>query len=129
MITSRRCGTSRPSTPAGGWGWEGPAGWPNILDSATVLAALASTGAAPATDETLRSGRPSLEDADEAAAPAVLGSTPIGLVLVGGPGDGCRARSFTDDGAAARELPVALTTSNASRCARLIRYPTVTGTA
>jgi Ca2+-transporting ATPase len=35
-------------------------------------------------DETLRSGRPSLEDADQAAAPAVLGSTPIGLVLVGG---------------------------------------------
>ncbi|WP_307167312.1 prenyltransferase/squalene oxidase repeat-containing protein [Streptomyces rishiriensis] len=26
--------------PPGGWGWEGPRGWPNFLDSANVLAAL-----------------------------------------------------------------------------------------
>lgn len=26
--------------PPGGWGWEGPHGWPNILDSANVLSAL-----------------------------------------------------------------------------------------
>lgn len=29
-------------SPAGGWGWEGPRGWPNILDSANVLSALAA---------------------------------------------------------------------------------------
>lgn len=28
--------------PPGGWGWEGPRGWPNILDSANVLSALAA---------------------------------------------------------------------------------------
>lgn len=30
--------------PAGGWGWEGPRGWPNTLDSANVLSALAASG-------------------------------------------------------------------------------------
>lgn len=30
--------------PPGGWGWEGPRGWPNFLDSANVLAALAAGG-------------------------------------------------------------------------------------
>ncbi|ORT57408.1 prenyltransferase/squalene oxidase repeat-containing protein [Streptomyces sp. CB03238] len=32
--------------PPGGWGWEGPRGWPNFLDSANVLAALAAGGEA-----------------------------------------------------------------------------------
>lgn len=39
-------------TPAGGWGWEGPRGWPNILDSANVLSALG----AGEPDEHLRRG-------------------------------------------------------------------------
>ncbi|MFI9332832.1 prenyltransferase/squalene oxidase repeat-containing protein [Kitasatospora sp. NPDC052868] len=30
--------------PPGGWGWEGPRGWPNFLDSANVLSALAPAG-------------------------------------------------------------------------------------
>ncbi|MFF5496702.1 prenyltransferase/squalene oxidase repeat-containing protein [Streptomyces aquilus] len=30
--------------PPGGWGWEGPRGWPNFLDSANVLAALTPAG-------------------------------------------------------------------------------------
>lgn len=30
--------------PPGGWGWEGPRGWPNFLDSANVLSALAVAG-------------------------------------------------------------------------------------
>ncbi|WP_207709686.1 prenyltransferase/squalene oxidase repeat-containing protein [Actinomadura macrotermitis] len=30
--------------PPGGWGWEGPRGWPNILDSANVLSALVAAG-------------------------------------------------------------------------------------
>lgn len=30
--------------PPGGWGWEGPRGWPNILDTANVLSALTSGG-------------------------------------------------------------------------------------
>ncbi|MFL6117954.1 MAG: prenyltransferase/squalene oxidase repeat-containing protein [Catenulispora sp.] len=41
--------------PAGGWGWEGPRGWPNFLDSATVLSAL-SRGRAPESDAALRGG-------------------------------------------------------------------------
>jgi squalene-hopene/tetraprenyl-beta-curcumene cyclase len=36
--------------PAGGWGWEGPRGWPNVLDSTNVLSALA------AGDENLQRG-------------------------------------------------------------------------
>jgi len=28
--------------PPGGWGWEGPHGWPNLLDSATALRALSA---------------------------------------------------------------------------------------
>ncbi|MBO3741335.1 prenyltransferase/squalene oxidase repeat-containing protein [Actinoplanes flavus] len=32
------------ASPPGGWGWEGPRGWPNILDSASVLAALVVAG-------------------------------------------------------------------------------------
>ncbi|CAL9423572.1 Squalene--hopene cyclase [Streptomyces sp. enrichment culture] len=41
--------------PPGGWGWEGPHGWPNFLDSANVLAALAPAGGEePA--EVLRTG-------------------------------------------------------------------------
>lgn len=39
----------------GGWGWEGPRGWPNILDSANVLSALASGGGGEP-DEPLRRG-------------------------------------------------------------------------
>lgn len=31
-------------TPAGGWSWEGPRGWPNFLDTANVLTALAAGG-------------------------------------------------------------------------------------
>ncbi|MEV6315553.1 prenyltransferase/squalene oxidase repeat-containing protein [Streptomyces sp. NPDC051776] len=30
--------------PSGGWGWEGPRGWPNFLDSANVLSALVVAG-------------------------------------------------------------------------------------
>ncbi|MGW4891934.1 prenyltransferase/squalene oxidase repeat-containing protein [Kitasatospora sp. NPDC004240] len=30
--------------PPGGWGWEGPRGWPNFLDSANVLSALVPAG-------------------------------------------------------------------------------------
>ncbi|MFF4037026.1 prenyltransferase/squalene oxidase repeat-containing protein [Streptomyces sp. NPDC001816] len=30
--------------PPGGWGWEGPRGWPNFLDTANVLSALAVAG-------------------------------------------------------------------------------------
>ncbi|CAM3838457.1 prenyltransferase/squalene oxidase repeat-containing protein [Nocardiopsis rhodophaea] len=33
--------------PAGGWGWEGRRGWPNVLDSANVLSALVAGGDGP----------------------------------------------------------------------------------
>ncbi|MFJ3725157.1 prenyltransferase/squalene oxidase repeat-containing protein [Streptomyces sp. NPDC090045] len=41
--------------PPGGWGWEGPRGWPNFLDSATVLSAL-QTGDETEGAEPLRRG-------------------------------------------------------------------------
>lgn len=46
--------------PPGGWGWEGPRGWPNILDSANVLSALAAGGDGEH-DEHLRRGLQWLE--------------------------------------------------------------------
>ncbi|MEV7231863.1 UbiA family prenyltransferase [Polymorphospora sp. NPDC051019] len=42
-------------SPPGGWGWEGPRGWPNFLDSANVLAALVA-GDQRTGDEHLRRG-------------------------------------------------------------------------
>jgi squalene-hopene/tetraprenyl-beta-curcumene cyclase len=59
LVWFRSCQQREPfpiyDAPAGGWGWEGPRGWPNFLDSANVLTALT---AAPdrETDQHLRRG-------------------------------------------------------------------------
>ena len=52
--------------PPGGWGWEGPRGWPNFLDSANVLSALAAGGGGTS-DETLRAGVQWLRSRQDAA--------------------------------------------------------------
>ncbi|MBT2211264.1 prenyltransferase/squalene oxidase repeat-containing protein [Actinomadura sp. NEAU-AAG7] len=53
--------------PPGGWGWEGPRGWPNILDSANVLSALVAAGGEGDGEESLRRGLRWLESRQDRA--------------------------------------------------------------